>query len=121
MMAVEPQCWKAIVTTRHARNVLPRRASAISAQPPSGPVWRWLPRVSAGLLAAALAGCGLDDALHRMDLATDQRQCSEFGFAPGTTAFAQCMEQQAAQRAEENQRMLDRAHRDEAAEKLRKK
>lgn len=76
--------------------------------------------ICVGLLAP-LAGCGLDDALHRMDLATYQRQCSEFGFTPGTDAFARCMQQQAAQRAEENQQALDRIHRDEAADKLKKK
>lgn len=76
--------------------------------------------ICVGLLVA-LAGRGLDDALHRMDLATYQRQCSEFGFTPGTDAFARCMQQQAAQRAEENQQALDRIHRDEAADKLKKK
>ena len=75
--------------------------------------------ICVGLLAT-LVGCGADDALHRMDLATYQRQCSEFGFTPGTDAFAQCMQQQAAQRAKENQQMLDRIHRDEAADKLKK-
>ena len=76
--------------------------------------------ICVGLLAP-LAGCGLDDALHRMDLTTYQRQCNEFGFTPGTDAFARCMQQQAAQRAEENQQALDRMHRDEAADKLKKK
>lgn len=76
--------------------------------------------ISTGLVAT-LAGCGLDDTLHRMDLATYQRQCSEFGFTPGTDAFAQCMQRQAAQRAEENQRTLDRIHRDEAADKSKTK
>lgn len=75
--------------------------------------------ICVGLLTT-LVGCGLDDALHRMDLATYQRQCSEFGFTPGTDAFARCMQQQAAQRAGENQRALDRIHRDEAADKLKK-
>lgn len=101
--------------------------------PPSEVLWRaparnvWpfaratrLLLIAAGLVAA-LAGCGLDATLHRMDLATYQRQCSEFGFTPGTDAFAQCMQRQAAQREEENQRTLDRIHRDEAADKLKKK
>ena len=110
------------MTRCQAKDTLPRHTGDDGARPPiSLGLERLLP-VSAGLLlAAALAGCGLDDALHRMDLATDQRQCSEFGFTPGTTAFAQCMQQQVAQRADESQRTLDRAHSDEAAEKLKRK
>ncbi len=75
--------------------------------------------VCAVLAAATFAGCGLDDAMHRMDLATYQRQCREFGFVAGTTAFAQCMQQQAAQREAENQHTLARIRRDEAAQKTK--
>ena len=66
-----------------------------------------------------LAGCGLNDALHRMDLATYRRSCEEFGFTLGTTAFSQCMQQQAAQRAREVQQSVDRAHFDNAIDKLK--
>lgn len=69
------------------------------------------------ILVTALSGCGLDDYTQRIDANTYQKECSGFGFTPGTTAFAQCMEQQAAQRAERNQQILDRMHRDEAAAK----
>lgn len=55
-----------------------------------------------------------------MNLATYQRQCGEFGFTPGTDAFAQCMQQQAALRVQENRRTLDRIRRDDAANKLKK-
>ena len=72
-----------------------------------------------GLLT--LAGCGLDAAVDRMNTSTDQRACNGFGFTPGTTAYAQCMQQQAAQRSAENQQELNRMHEDEAIENLNKK
>ncbi len=71
-------------------------------------------------MTSALAGCGLDDALHRMDLDTYRRSCTDFGFTPGTDAFAQCMQKQATQRAREDQQTLDRIQRDDAASKLKK-
>jgi hypothetical protein len=69
------------------------------------------------IMMTALSGCGLDDYTQRLDTNTDQKACRGFGFTPGTVVFAQCMEQQAAQRAEQNQRTLDRMQRDEAAAK----
>ena len=71
-------------------------------------------------LVGAVAGCGLDDSLNRIDQATYRRDCSGFGFTPGTTAFAQCMQQPAAQRANENHQIMNRAHLDEAADRLGK-
>ena len=71
-------------------------------------------------LMGAVAGCGLDDSLNRLDRNTYQRACNGYGFTPGTTAFAQCMQQQAAQRADENQQIMNRAHLDEAADRLSK-
>ena len=77
-------------------------------------------RVQHPTLNGWTADAGFDDALHRMDLANYQRQCGEFGFTPGTDAFARFMQQQTAQQAEENQQTLDRIHRDEAVGKLKR-
>lgn len=71
-------------------------------------------------LVTTLGGCGLDETLHRMDLATYRRACVDYGFSPGTTPFAQCMQQQAALRAQENQANIDRAHLDNAVDQLGK-
>ena len=68
-------------------------------------------------LTAALGGCGLDDTLHRMDLATFRRQCEEFGFTPGTTSFASCMQKQAALRENQDQHIVDQINRQDAAKK----
>jgi len=57
-------------------------------------------------LAALLGGCA---ALERIDREEAQRACDGFGFRRGTEAYSSCMMQQAAQRAEEDQRALDRA------------
>ena len=75
--------------------------------------------ILAGLLA--LTGCGLDAAVDRMNTTTDQRACNGFGFTPGTTAYAQCMQQQAGQRADENQRAMNRMQLDEEIDKLNQK
>ena len=69
-------------------------------------MWRSARLASLLLTFGSLAGCGLDDTLHRMDLADYQRSCQEFGFTAGTNEFAQCMQQQAAQ----HQRWLDSIH-----------
>lgn len=39
--------------------------------------------------------------------AMDQEQCSSFGFRPGTDAFANCMMQQSAQRADLAERQME--------------
>ena len=65
-------------------------------------------------LAALPGGCGLGTALDRMDQEAYQRACDSYGFQRGTDAYSNCMMQQAAQRAEDNQRAQDR----EALEKL---
>ena len=72
------------------------------------------------VLLATLAGCGVNDALHRMDLATFRRQCEEFGFTPGTDSFAGCMQQQAALREKQDQHIVDQINRDEAAGRSKK-
>jgi hypothetical protein len=67
-------------------------------------------------LVALLAGCGLGASLDRMDREAYQRTCDGFGIPRGTEAYSNCMVQQAAQRAESNERARDR----EALEKLRR-
>ncbi|NOG70912.1 hypothetical protein [Roseicella sp. DB1501] len=64
-----------------------------------------------------LAGCGLNDALDRMDREADQKRCDGFGFQRGTEAYANCLMQQAAQREAESQQALDRAALERAARK----
>ncbi len=59
-------------------------------------------------LAVLLSGCGVDQALDRIDREEDQQACTGFGFQPGTDAFATCMQRQSVQRASDLQRLLDR-------------
>ena len=72
-------------------------------------------------IGALLGGCGMDDWVNRMETERSQKACVSYGFTPKTTAFSNCMMQQAAQSAEENQRIQDRVARDEAAEKLKRR
>lgn len=43
------------------------------------------------LSAAALAACGTTAAPHHVNLQDDYRTCSEFGSAPGSRAYSDCM------------------------------
>jgi hypothetical protein len=70
---------------------------------------------------AALSGCGVADWANRMDAERFQKACAGFGFQPNTTAFSNCMMQQAAQDEEANQRMRDRMALDEAISKDKKR
>jgi len=72
-------------------------------------------------LLVTLGACGVEQALDRMDHEADERQCRDFGFRPGTDTFANCMQQQEAQRREEIQRSLDRQAKEDAARKARKR
>ena len=67
---------------------------------------RAAPGLPAALLAALLGGCA---ALDDLDRRIDQAACDGFGFQRGTEAYANCMMQQAAQRAMEDQAVMDRA------------
>ena len=71
-------------------------------------------------VAILLGGCGVDDWINRMDAERFQKACIAYGFQPNTTAFSNCMLQQSAQNAEENERLKDRMALDEAAEKIKK-
>lgn len=72
-------------------------------------------------LVLLLGGCGVGEALDRMDHATDQRACNGFGFRPGTDAYANCMMQQAVLREEEVQRQMDRSQFERATSRRRDK
>lgn len=61
-----------------------------------------------GLSAALLAGCGADATSDRAERRVDRRACDGFGFQRGTDAHSNCMMQQAARRAERDERALDR-------------
>ena len=50
-----------------------------------------------GLVALPLAGCGLD----KMEEKQDHKTCVRYGFEPGTTAFAQCMQKESIHRDDE--------------------
>jgi len=67
-------------------------------------------------LIALLGGCGLGATLDRMDREAYQQACDGLGIPRGTEAYSNCMVQQAAQRAEANERASDR----EALEKSRR-
>ena len=61
-----------------------------------------------GCLVAPPAACGLGGGLDRMDREAYQRACDSLGIPRGTEAYSNCMTQQAAQRAEANERARDR-------------
>lgn len=67
-------------------------------------------------LIALLGGCGLGAVVDRMDRETYQRACDGLGIPRETEAYSNCMVQQAAQRAEANERARDR----DASEKSRR-
>ena len=71
-------------------------------------------------IVALLTGCGVDDWVNRMETERFEKACVSYGFTPKTTAFSNCMMQQSAQNAEENQRIQDRIALDEVAAKLKK-
>ena len=49
------------------------------------------------LLVLPLLGCGLD----KMEAKQDHKTCQKYGFEPGTTAFAQCMQKESIHRDDE--------------------
>jgi hypothetical protein len=51
---------------------------------------RRLPVMTCGLMLLSLTGCVSEAELHQRD----QGQCSTYGFQPGTTEFARCMQQE---------------------------
>lgn len=69
------------------------------------------------LVPLALAGCVSSEEQRSMD----QDKCSSFGFEQGTTAFANCMMKQSAQRDENEQRFEDRVNEREQRNRDRKR
>ena len=74
---------------------------------------RYLPLV---LLPLTLGGCISPEEQRAMD----QDKCSSYGFRPGTDNFAKCMMSQDRQRAEDEQRSLDRMRAQEQRDRERK-
>jgi hypothetical protein len=69
-----------------------------------------MPRLATlALLLPLLGGCAVAQAIDDMERQADQSACDGFGFQRGTTAYANCMMQQSAQRAAEDQAAMDRA------------
>ncbi len=77
----------------------------------------WLLVPLAGLI---LSGCGLDDAVSRMNMAQFREKCAGFGFQPGTDAFAKCVMQQSTERDRFNQHIVDQENRQDAAKRQSK-
>lgn len=67
------------------------------------------------LVPLAIGGCVSSEEQQTMD----QEKCASFGYRPGTDGFAGCMMQQNTQRANDEQRFLDRMHADEQRKKDR--
>ncbi|HOV17919.1 hypothetical protein [Ottowia sp.] len=44
------------------------------------------------LFLLTLTGCGLQQSVHEDDLRRSRAQCSEYGFAPDSVPYAQCMQ-----------------------------
>ena len=73
------------------------------------------------LAGSTLCGCGLDDAVNRMNMAQFRQKCAGFGFQPGTDAFAKCMMQQSTERDQFNQHIVDQENKQDAAAKQQSK
>lgn len=52
-----------------------------------------------------LSGCGIDEYVRKQEVEDGRAKCIDYGFQPGTTEFAQCVQRS----VEETQRQNDRA------------
>ncbi|TIN22094.1 MAG: hypothetical protein E5Y31_19065 [Mesorhizobium sp.] len=86
-------------------------------------------RISAVCLLLALSGCVSPEQQRAKDLAGDRQQCSNYGFAQGSSDFANCMQTAAMHRDAMNQRkaalaqqqsQFDQAQKDKAAAQSQK-
>ncbi|RQS15999.1 hypothetical protein DIE07_00415 [Burkholderia sp. Bp9002] len=57
----------------------------------------------------ALQGCSIINSLENISLKMDQRRCEQFGFVPGTDAYANCMLRQQAlnEERDEHQQFIE--------------
>lgn len=78
------------------------------------PTW---PRVRGGVVALAMCvaapmgGCADPAQVRTEQRADDQQRCSDYGYAPGTDAFADCMMHRSDRREAREQRDNDRLER----------
>ncbi|MHA6646098.1 hypothetical protein [Mesorhizobium sp. A623] len=68
------------------------------------------------LVPLAVVGCVSTEEQRSMD----QEKCASFGYAQGTDGFADCMMKQSSQRADDEQRSLDRMNAQEQRDRDRK-